>query len=69
MLLDTFTAADGLNFTSSTPRTYMGDGFTNNTLPAGMTLLGRAFDEPMLFRLAYSYEQSTKHRRAPPSAP
>jgi Asp-tRNA(Asn)/Glu-tRNA(Gln) amidotransferase A subunit family amidase len=45
-------------------------GYTrDNTLPSGLQLLGRAFDEPTLFKLAYSYEQSTKHRRAPPSTP
>ena len=45
-------------------------GYTrNNTLPSGLQLLGRAFDEATLFKLAYSYEQATKHRRAPVSAP
>jgi Asp-tRNA(Asn)/Glu-tRNA(Gln) amidotransferase A subunit family amidase len=45
-------------------------GYTrNNTLPAGMTLLGRAFDESRLIRLAYGYEQSTKWRRQPASTP
>jgi Asp-tRNA(Asn)/Glu-tRNA(Gln) amidotransferase A subunit family amidase len=45
-------------------------GYTrNNTLPSGLQLLGRAFDEVTLFKLAYSYEQATKHRRAPVSAP
>jgi amidase len=41
-------------------------GYTrDNTLPAGMTILGRAWDEATLIKLAYSYEQATKHRRAP----
>jgi Asp-tRNA(Asn)/Glu-tRNA(Gln) amidotransferase A subunit family amidase len=41
-------------------------GFTrNNTLPAGMTILGRAWSEPTLIRLAYAYEQATHHRRPP----
>ena len=45
-------------------------GYTrNNTLPAGLQLLGRAFDEPTLIKLAYGYEQSTKHRRPPANAP
>jgi Asp-tRNA(Asn)/Glu-tRNA(Gln) amidotransferase A subunit family amidase len=35
------------------------------TLPAGMTLLGRAWDEARLIRLAFDYEQRTKHRRPP----
>lgn len=44
-------------------------GFTHGDLPAGMTFLGRAFAEGELIRLAYSYEQATKHRRAPKRFP
>ena len=45
-------------------------GYTRgNTLPAGMTFFGRAFDEPRLIKLAYGYEQATKWRREPPSVP
>jgi Asp-tRNA(Asn)/Glu-tRNA(Gln) amidotransferase A subunit family amidase len=45
-------------------------GFTrDNTLPAGLTIYGRAFDEPRLIKLAYSYEQATKWRHAPPTTP
>jgi amidase len=41
-------------------------GYTrNNTLPAGMTFFGRAWDEERLIALAYGYEQATKHRRPP----
>jgi len=41
-------------------------GYTRgDTLPAGVTFFGRAWDEATLIRLAYSYEQHTKHRRAP----
>jgi Asp-tRNA(Asn)/Glu-tRNA(Gln) amidotransferase A subunit family amidase len=41
-------------------------GFTrNNTLPAGMTILGRAWSEATLIKLAYGYEQATHHRRPP----
>lgn len=41
-------------------------GYTRgNTLPAGVTFFGRAWDEPVLIRLAYAYEQITKHRRKP----
>lgn len=39
--------------------------FTHETLPAGITFLGRAFAEGELIRLAYSYEQQTHHRRPP----
>jgi amidase len=41
----------------------------DNRLPAGMTFFGRAFDEGRLIKLAYSYEQATHWRKAPPSAP
>ena len=44
-------------------------GYTRGTLPAGMTLLGRAWSEATLFRLAYAYEQATRHRRPPASTP
>ena len=45
-------------------------GYTrDNTLPSGMTLLGRAWTEATLFKLAYSYEQATRHRLAPASTP
>jgi Asp-tRNA(Asn)/Glu-tRNA(Gln) amidotransferase A subunit family amidase len=44
-------------------------GYTRGTLPAGMTILGRAWSEPTLIKLAYAYEQATKHRRPPASAP
>jgi amidase len=41
-------------------------GYTrNDTLPAGITFFGRAWDEPTLIRLAYAYEQATRHRRPP----
>ena len=44
-------------------------GYTRGILPAGMTFFGRAWSEPVLIRLAYSYEQATHHRRPPASTP
>ena len=45
-------------------------GYTlGGRLPAGVTFFGRAWDEPTLIRLAYSYEQATRHRRPPPTTP
>lgn len=44
-------------------------GYTHGQLPAGVTLFGRAWSEPRLIGLAYSYEQATRHRRPPASAP
>src|SRR6185369_15436374 len=35
------------------------------TLPAGMTIFGRAWSEPLLIKLAYAFEQATHHRRPP----
>jgi amidase len=34
-------------------------------LPVGISLIGRAWSEPVLLRLAYAYEQATRHRRPP----
>jgi amidase len=34
-------------------------------LPVGMSIFGRPWSEPMLLRIAYAYEQATKHRRPP----
>jgi Asp-tRNA(Asn)/Glu-tRNA(Gln) amidotransferase A subunit family amidase len=44
-------------------------GYTRGVLPAGITFFGRAWSEPTLIRLAYSYEQATRHRRPPSSTP
>ena len=34
-------------------------------LPAGVSFFGPAWSEPMLIRIAYSFEQATNHRQAP----
>ncbi len=34
-------------------------------LPVGISFIGRAWSEPVLVRLAYAYEQATRHRRPP----
>ncbi len=45
-------------------------GYTRGgLLPAGITFFGRAWDETRLIKLAYSYEQHTRHRRPPPTTP
>jgi Asp-tRNA(Asn)/Glu-tRNA(Gln) amidotransferase A subunit family amidase len=45
-------------------------GYTRGgRLPAGLTFFGRAWSEPVLIRLAYAYEQATRHRRPPESTP
>jgi Asp-tRNA(Asn)/Glu-tRNA(Gln) amidotransferase A subunit family amidase len=44
-------------------------GYTRGTLPIGITFFGRAWSEPTLIGLAYSYEQATHHRHPPASVP
>jgi amidase len=44
-------------------------GFTYDVLPAGLTFLGKLFDEPTLIKYAYAYEQATKHRHPPDKFP
>jgi Asp-tRNA(Asn)/Glu-tRNA(Gln) amidotransferase A subunit family amidase len=44
-------------------------GFTHGTLPAGLQILGRPWSEPTLIRIAYAYEQATRHRHPPASTP
>jgi amidase len=34
-------------------------------LPVGISFIGRPWSEPTLFKLAYAFEQATRHRKAP----
>src|SRR6185503_20698508 len=34
-------------------------------LPVGLTFMGGAWSEPTLIKLAYAYEQQTRHRKPP----
>jgi amidase len=43
-------------------------GYSHN-LPVGISFFGRAYSEPTLIKLAYAYEQASKHRRAPQFIP
>jgi len=66
-------AGDNSQFYSPTtgfPAINVPMGFTRGgTLPAGMTIFGRAWSEPELIKLAYAYEQVTHRRHAPPTTP
>jgi Asp-tRNA(Asn)/Glu-tRNA(Gln) amidotransferase A subunit family amidase len=44
-------------------------GFTSDNLPAGITFMGRPYDEGTLIKLAYAYEQAAHHRRPPSTTP
>jgi amidase len=38
-------------------------------LPVGLSIFGRAWSEPTLVKIAFAYEQATKHRRPPKFLP
>jgi len=68
---------NGDHFTgaSSTPAAVAGypninvpAGYSHD-LPVGISFFGRAYSEPTLIKIAYAYEQATKHRRAPKFIP
>jgi amidase len=44
-------------------------GYVHGGLPVGLQIFGDAWSEPKLIEIAYAYEQATKHRRPPASAP
>ncbi len=44
-------------------------GYTHESLPSGLQLLGRPWSDPLLIELAYAYEQATRHRVPPTTVP
>jgi amidase len=44
-------------------------GFTTDNLPTGITFLGKPYSDSAMVILAYSYEQSTHHRKPPKTTP
>ena len=40
-------------------------GFVDGNLPAGLQILARPYAEPIIFQVAYAYEQATAHRTPP----
>lgn len=65
------TSGQTLRFASATgfPAVTVPMGFTTDVLPSGLSLLGRKWADAALLRMAYAYEQATKHRRPPVLAP
>ena len=66
---------DHFSGASSTPAAVAGypninvpAGYSHN-LPVGISFFGRAYSEATLIKIAYAYEQSSKHRRAPQFIP
>jgi hypothetical protein len=58
-----------LSAASGLPALSMPAGFTNDGLPIGLEMLGRAFDDARLLGLAYSLEQNRPARKPPFSTP
>lgn len=47
------------------PQVTVPAGYLGNRYPAGISFLGRMWDDAKLLGMAYAYEQATRHRRAP----
>jgi Asp-tRNA(Asn)/Glu-tRNA(Gln) amidotransferase A subunit family amidase len=58
-----------LSATTGLPAMSIPAGFSDDGLPVGMELLGGAFSEPLLLRIAYAYEKAVQPRRPPASTP
>ncbi|MEO8680106.1 MAG: amidase family protein [Vicinamibacterales bacterium] len=54
---------------SGLPQVTVPAGFIGGRYPAGISLLGRSWDDRRLLELAAAYERATHHRRAPSTAP
>ncbi len=71
-MIDWINGDCGSNYVSSSslaavagyPSITLPAGFVRE-LPIGISFFGRAYSEPVLIKLAYSFEQATKARRAP----
>src|SRR6185503_16576462 len=59
----------GLSAQSGCPAITVPAGTVDGGFPVGVELLERPYAEPVLLALAFSYEQATRRRRPPASAP
>jgi len=48
------------NMVSRCPVLSIPAGFCSNNVPVGMQVVGRTYDEPTIFKVAYNYEQATQ---------
>jgi len=44
-------------------------GYSYESLPSGLQLIGRPWSEPILIAIAYAFEQATQHRVQPSTLP
>jgi amidase len=61
-----------LTFVGSTlqwPALSVPNGYLGESLPVGLQILGRAWDEAKIIGYAYAYEQATHYRRPPAATP
>jgi Asp-tRNA(Asn)/Glu-tRNA(Gln) amidotransferase A subunit family amidase len=58
-----------LSAISGLPAITVPAGYATDGMPVGLEMIGREFAEADLLRLAYAYEQATRHRQPPESTP
>jgi len=73
-LIGDLNTPDGLNSgrlasPTSYPSITVPMGYVHGSLPVGLEFLGLPWSDATLIKLSYSYEQATKHRRPPATAP
>jgi len=62
-------ALSGIGSALRWPAVVVPMGYSYESLPSGLQLLGRPWSEPILIELAYVYEQATRHRVPPTTVP
>jgi len=62
-------AGNSLASNSGLPSILMPAGYTRDNLPIAIEIIGKPFDDTTLLQVAYGYEQVSKRRTAPASAP
>jgi len=62
-------ALSGIGSALRWPAAVVPMGYSYESLPSGLQLLGRPWSEPILIELAYAFEQATRHRVPPATVP